>query len=305
MSAPARRDLLGIRGMQRAEVEALLCAAAAHKRARREGPLHARPLAGKVVANLFFEDSTRTRSSFEIAARALGADVLNWSAKGSSVAKGETLLDTVRTLDAMRPCALVLRHASSGAAALVAKHVRAPVVNAGDGTHEHPSQALLDALTLTERLGTLAGKTVVIAGDILHSRVARSNVHCLGLLGARVVLCGPVALMPKGIEALGAEVSYDFDRALEGCDAVMMLRVQLERMTHAFFPSAREYARRYGLNAPRAARLGPQVPVLHPGPMNRGVEISDEVAEGERSAVLDQVENGVAVRMAVLERSCA
>ena len=305
MSTPARRDLLGIRGMQKAEVEALISQAASHKRARREGPSPARPLAGKVVANLFFEDSTRTRSSFEIAARALGAAVLNWSAKGSSVAKGETLLDSVRTIDAMRPGAIVLRHASSGAAALVARHVRAPVLNGGDGTHEHPTQALADALTLTEKVGSLAGKTVVIAGDILHSRVARSNLHCLRLLGARVVLCGPVTLMPKGIETLGAEVSYDFDRALEAADAVMMLRVQLERMAHAFFPSAREYARRYGMNAHRASRLKPGVPILHPGPMNRGVEITNDVADGPQSAVLDQVENGVVVRMAVLERVCA
>jgi aspartate carbamoyltransferase catalytic subunit len=300
----ARRDLLSIRGMQRPEVEAILAAACVHKRARREGSV--RPtLAGRLVAQLFFEDSTRTRSSFEIAARALGADVLGWSARESSVAKGETLLDTARNLDAMRPSCLVVRHGASGAVALVARHVRAAVVNAGDGTHEHPSQGLLDALTLTDRLGTVEGKTVVIAGDILHSRVARSNLHCLCLLGARVVVCGPPTLVPAGIEALGAEVSWDLDACLERADAVMMLRVQRERQAHAFFPSPREYARRYGLTAARAHRLREGVPVLHPGPMNRGLEISDEAADGARSAILDQVENGVAVRMALLERSCA
>ena len=300
----ARNDLLSIRGMTRGEVEALLASAAAHKRARREGTRRDGPLSGMTVANLFFEDSTRTRSSFEIAARALGANVLGWSAKESSVAKGETLLDTARNLDAMAPAVLVVRHGSSGAVSLIAKHVRAAVVNAGDGTHEHPSQALLDALTLTEKLGALDGKTVVIAGDILHSRVARSNLHCLKLLGARVVLVAPPTLMPVGIEALGAEVSWDFDRALEGADAVMMLRMQLERQKRAFFPSTREYARRYGLNAARVALMKRGAPVLHPGPMNRGLEITSDVADGEQSAILEQVENGVPVRMAILERSC-
>ena len=262
-------------------------------------------LARRVVANLFFEDSTRTRSSFEIAARALGADVLNWSAKGSSVAKGETLIDTVRNIDAMGPSAIVIRHPSSGAADLVARHVRAAVVNAGDGTHEHPSQALLDAFTLREKLGSLEGKKILIVGDLLHSRVARSNLHCLKLLGAEVTFCGPPALAPNWLQSLGARVTHEFDGALEQADAVMMLRIQLERQQQALFPSGREYARRYGLNAARANRMKPAAIVLHPGPMNRGLEISHDVADGSRSVILEQVENGVAMRMAILERGCA
>lgn len=299
------RDLLQLRGLSRVEVEKLLEAAAAHKRARKAGQI--RPvLAHKVVANVFFEDSTRTRSSFEIAARLLGADVLNWTAKGSSVAKGETLLDTVRNIDMMGPAAMVMRHSSSGAAALVSRHVRAAVVNAGDGTHEHPSQGLLDAFTLREKLGPdLSGKQVLIVGDIVHSRVARSNVHCLRLLGAEVVLCGPPTLLPKSLEALGAQVTWELDRALPSADAVMMLRIQLERQGQGLFPSPRDYARMYGLNATRAAKMKPGAVVLHPGPMNRGLEIASEVADGERSVIFDQVENGVAVRMAVLERACA
>jgi aspartate carbamoyltransferase catalytic subunit len=298
------RHLLSIRGMSRSEVEELLESGAAHKRARKAGTPSS-PLRGKTVANLFFEDSTRTRSSFEIAARELGADVLGWSAKSSSVAKGETLLDTARNIDAMRPAAIVVRHDQSGAAALIARSVRAAVINAGDGTHEHPSQALLDALTLRERLGDLQGKRILIVGDILHSRVARSNVHCLGLLGAKVTLCGPMTMMPRGIEELGPSVSFDFDKELPEADAVMMLRLQMERQSQALFPSAREYARRYGLNGARAAKMKKGAIVMHPGPINRGVELSWDVADGERSVILDQVENGVAMRMAILERSCA
>jgi len=297
------RHLLGIDDLGRAGVEAMLARAAEHKWALSLGQKSS-ALAGVMVATVFFEDSTRTRSSFEIAAANLGAHVLSWSAKGSSVSKGETLLDTARTLDALGPCALVIRHSSSGAPHLVARHVRAAVVNAGDGTNEHPSQALLDALTLRERLATLEGKRVVIAGDVLHSRVARSNIRALSLLGAKVVLCGPPTLLPAGAEAMGCEVSSDFDRALEGADAVMVLRIQLERMGEAVFPSAREYQRHWGLNAARASRLPPWAPVLHPGPINRGVELSSEVADGPRSAILDQVANGVAVRMAILE-ACA
>ena len=301
MSAP--RHLLAIRGLARPEVEALLEQAAAFKRARKAGNVP-QELARKVVANLFFEDSTRTRSSFEIAARSLGADVLNWTAKGSSVAKGETLLDTARNIDVMGPAAIVMRHASSGAAALVAKHVRSAVVNAGDGTHEHPSQALLDAFTLKEKLGDLQGKHVLIVGDILHSRVARSNIHCLNLLGAHVTLCGPPALLPRHMDTLGAKVTWDFDEALEQADAVMMLRIQLERQKQAMFPSARDYSRRYGLNTARAARMKKHAVILHPGPINRGLEIAHEVADSDRAVILDQVENGVAMRMAVLKRSC-
>ncbi|HYV47619.1 MAG TPA: aspartate carbamoyltransferase catalytic subunit [Myxococcaceae bacterium] len=296
--------LLAIEGMTKAQVEGLLDRAAQLG----EPPLEAgggpRPLEGRVVANLFFEDSTRTRSSFEIAAKRLGAEVLNWTTKGSSVSKGETLLDTVRNIDAMGPQVIVMRHASSGAAALAARHTRAAVVNAGDGTHEHPSQALLDAFTLRRHLGALEGKRVLIVGDILHSRVARSNLRCLTLLGAKVALCGPPTLVPKEMADLGAELSFDLDEAMEGADAVMMLRVQLERQVDAMFPSPREYGRRWGLTRERADRLPEKVKVLHPGPMNRNVEIATQVADGPRSLILEQVHHGVAVRMAILE-ACA
>ncbi|MBI3183088.1 MAG: aspartate carbamoyltransferase catalytic subunit [Myxococcales bacterium] len=289
--------------MVRADLEALLSRAREHKRSIEAG-FRKTPLAGRVVANLFFEDSTRTRSSFEIAAKMLGAEVLNWSTRGSSVSKGETLLDTVRNIEAMGPLAIVIRHTSSGAPALCARHVRCAVVNAGDGMHEHPSQALLDALTLMEKLGGLDGRKVAIVGDVLHSRVARSNLHCLIKLGAQVVLCGPPTLMPSGIEALGARVTYDLTAALEGADAVMLLRIQLERQGESMFPSAREYARSYGLDAARAARLEEGAVVMHPGPINRGVELAPDVADGPKSVILYQVTNGVAVRMAILE-ACA
>jgi aspartate carbamoyltransferase catalytic subunit len=296
--------LLAIEGMGRSDLEALLSRAQEHKRSLATPAKRREPLAGRVVANLFFEDSTRTRSSFEIAAKLLGAEVLNWTTRGTSVSKGETLLDTVRNIDVMGPVALVIRHASSGAPLLVSRHVRASVVNAGDGTHEHPSQGLLDAFTLLERLGTVEGKTIAIVGDILHSRVARSNLHCLKALGAHVVLCGPPTLLPQGLEALGAKVTHDFGAALEGADAVMMLRIQLERQTESLFPSAREYGRLYGMTVARAGKLKEGAIILHPGPINRGVELAPEVADGPRSVILDQVENGVAVRMAILE-ACA
>jgi aspartate carbamoyltransferase catalytic subunit len=297
MSPRARRDVLGIRELGRAGVVEIL-ERAAQLKATPGGPR----LAGKVVANLFFEDSTRTRLSFETAAKSLGAEVLNWTARGSSVSKGETLVDTARNIAALGVHAIVVRHSSSGAAHLLARAVGPSVLNAGDGTHEHPSQALLDAFTMQERLGSLQGRRVAIVGDILHSRVARSNVLCLGHLGAQVVLCGPPTMMPQGVEALGAEVSFDFDRALERCDAVMMLRIQLERQAEALFPSPREYTRRYGLTVARAQRLKEGAVILHPGPMNRGLEIADEVADWPRSVILHQVANGVFVRQALLER---
>lgn len=303
MDASARH-LLGIRGLGREDIARILRRAQALKQARRDRTVPP-VLTDVVVATLFFEDSTRTRASFEIAAQSLGAKILSWSAKGSSAAKGETLIDTVRNIDAMGPGILVLRHPSSGAAALAAKHVRAAVVNAGDGTHEHPSQALLDALTLQERLGDLAGKRILIVGDILHSRVARSNLHCLNALGAEVTVCGPATLLPRGIETLGARTSWHLDAELPQADAVMMLRIQLERQQQALFPSQREYARLYGLNAARVARMKPQAIILHPGPVNRGVEISHDALDDPRSVILEQVENGVAVRMAILERSGA
>ena len=257
-------------------------------------------LRGRTVVNLFFEDSTRTRTSFELAAKRLSADVVTFSAKGSSVSKGETLKDTAATLEAMGADAVVVRHGMSGAPHRLASWVAGHVVNAGDGTHEHPTQALLDAYTIRDRLGRLEGLRVVLVGDVLHSRVARSNVRLLSTLGAQVVLVAPPTLLPVGVEAWPAEASSDLDASLPGADVVMCLRVQRERQSGAFFPSVREYARRYGLDARRAAVLPEHAVVMHPGPMNRGVEIAAEVADSPRSTVTEQVANGVSVRMAVL-----
>jgi aspartate carbamoyltransferase catalytic subunit len=268
------------------------------------------PLRGRTVVNLFFEDSTRTRSSFEIAGKWLSADVINVSAKGSSASKGESLRDTVLTVEAMGVDALVVRHPASGAAARIDGWVDCPVINAGDGTHEHPTQALLDAYTLRGRLGELAERHVAIIGDITHSRVARSNVLLLRTLGARVTIVAPPTLMPSGVASWPCETSWDLDAVLSGkafgdVDAVMMLRVQRERMSGGYFPTEREYAIGYGLSPDRLDLLGDAVPVLHPGPMNRGLEISSAAADGARSVVLDQVKAGVAVRMAVLYRLVA
>jgi aspartate carbamoyltransferase catalytic subunit len=268
------------------------------------------PLRGRTIVNLFFEDSTRTRSSFEIAGKWLSADVINVSAKGSSVSKGESLRDTVRTVAALGVDALVVRHNASGAVHRLAGWVDCHVVNAGDGTHEHPTQALLDAYALRTRLGELADRHVVIVGDVTHSRVARSNVLLLHTLGARVTLVAPPTLMPAGVATWTCETSWDLDATLSGkahgdVDAVMMLRVQRERMSGGYFPTEREYAISYGLSPDRLDLLAEHVPVLHPGPMNRGLEISSLAADGPRSIVLDQVQAGVAVRMAVLYRLLA
>ncbi len=262
-------------------------------------------LRGRTVVNLFYEDSTRTRISFEAAAKRLSADVINFAAKGSSVSKGESLKDTALTLQAMGADAIVVRHHSSGAPhrLAAAQWTHGSVVNAGDGTHEHPTQALLDAFTMRRHLGDLAGRRVTIVGDVLHSRVARSNALLLSTLGAEVTLVGPPTLLPFGVESWPVETSYDLDSAIAKSDAVMMLRVQRERMHlegGGFFPSAREYSRRYGLDARRMAMLPDHTLVLHPGPMNRGMEISADVADSTRSVIVEQVSNGVAVRMAVL-----
>ena len=263
-------------------------------------------LRGRTVVNLFFEDSTRTRISFEAAAKRLSADVINFSAKGSSVAKGESLKDTALTLEAMGADAVVIRHSASGAAHRLAGWVRGSVVNAGDGTHEHPTQALLDAFTIRRRLkgaargGGLDGIRVTIVGDVLHSRVARSNVLLLSTLGAEVTLAAPPTLLPLAVDTWPCAVSYDLDTELPKSDVVMMLRVQQERMTAAYFPSVREYSRRYGLDAARMARLPDHAIVMHPGPMNRGVEIAADVADSARSMIVEQVANGVTTRMAVL-----
>jgi aspartate carbamoyltransferase catalytic subunit len=256
-------------------------------------------LRGKTVINLFYEASTRTRTSFELAGKRLSADVINISTSTSSVVKGETLLDTARNIEAMKSDIIILRHPCSGAPEYLASRVKSSVINAGDGAHEHPTQALLDLFTMRERLGRIEGITVVIVGDILHSRVARSNIYGLLALGAEVRLCGPPTMMPAGIERLGVKVYSDTDRAVEGADVVMMLRLQLERQQAGLFPGVREYARLYGLNQARLKRAKPQALVMHPGPMNRGVEIASDVADGP-SVILDQVTNGVAVRMAVM-----
>jgi aspartate carbamoyltransferase catalytic subunit len=257
-------------------------------------------LRGRTVVNLFYEDSTRTRMSFELAAKRLSADVINFAAKGSSVSKGESLKDTAWTLEAMGADAVVIRHHASGAPHRLAGWIKGSVINAGDGTHEHPTQALLDAYTMRERTGRLEGLRVTIVGDVIHSRVARSNVWLLQTLGADVTLVAPPTLLPVGVDTWPAQITYDLDSVLPKTDVVMMLRVQRERMGAAYFPSTREYSRRYGLDAERMALMPPDSIVMHPGPMNRGVEIAAEVADSPRSTIVDQVTNGVSVRMALL-----
>jgi aspartate carbamoyltransferase catalytic subunit len=303
------RDLLGIGRLERHEILFLLQEAQQWVGWNRQAAKHAELLSGLTVINAFFENSTRTLLSFEIAGKRLGADVVNMHAAQSSVKKGETLIDTAITLNAMRADAIVIRHASSGATQLIAGKVDCPVLNAGDGQHEHPTQALLDALALREALTArgqaaedFTGLTVVICGDVMHSRVARSNLLCLQALGASVRLCAPPALMPAGVEAMGAEVFHDFDAALAGADVVMMLRLQSERMSGQFIPSPREYHHLYGLTRRRLAKAAPDALVMHPGPMNRGVEIDSEVADMlDRSIITRQVEMGVAIRMACLD----
>lgn len=254
------------------------------------------------IANLFFENSTRTKLSFELAEKRLSADVVNFSSSGSSVSKGETLIDTVNNILAMKIDMVVMRHPNPGAAHFLSKKVKASILNAGDGTHEHPTQALLDAFSIREKLGEVAGKKVVIVGDILHSRVALSNIYCLQKLGAEVMVCGPTTLIPKYIQSLNVKVEHDLQRALEWCDVANMLRIQLERQggSHALFPSLREYTMMFGLNKDRLDKLDKEITILHPGPINRGVEITSDVADSEHSIILHQVENGVAIRMAVL-----
>jgi aspartate carbamoyltransferase catalytic subunit len=293
------RHLLGIEPLEPTEILTILDTADALREIL-DRPIKKVPaLRGKTVVNLFYEPSTRTRSSFEIAERVLSADSLSIATAASSVTKGETLLDTARNLEAMNPDMVIMRHASSGAPHMLARHCRFSVVNAGDGAHEHPTQALLDALTMRQKKGRLKGLRVAIVGDILHSRVARSNLWLLTKLGASVVLAGPPTLIPPGLEGM-AEVTHRIDEALEGADVVMMLRIQLERMSGGFFPTTREYHRVFGLTEERVRRAKKDVLVMHPGPMNRGVEIASEVADGPYSVILDQVTNGVAVRMAVL-----
>ena len=293
------RHLLGIEPLSPGDIQTILDTAQGLREIL-DRPIKKVPaLRGKTVVNLFYEASTRTRASFEVAEKVLSADSLSIATSTSSVQTGETLLDTAKNLEAMNPDMIVIRHSSSGAPHFLARHCRSAIVNAGDGAHEHPTQALLDALTLRQRKGRLRDLKVAIVGDILHSRVARSNIWLLSKMGAQVRLCAPPTLIPPGIEAL-APVTYRIEEAVEGADAIMMLRIQLERMTGGFFPSLREYHLRFGLTAERVRRARKDVLILHPGPMNRGVEISSEVADGPYSVILDQVTNGVAVRMAVL-----
>ena len=298
-----RKDLLGIRELNASEITHILDTAEGFRDISRREIKKVPTLRGRTVINLFFEPSTRTRTSFEIAAKRLSADAINISASTSSVTKGETLLDTARNLEAMSPDCIVVRHSSAGAPHQLARVCRAGVINAGDGAHEHPTQALLDALTIRERKGRIAGLKVAIIGDILHSRVARSNIHLLTKLGATVSVAGPGTLVPAEFGELveeGVVVERYIEDAIAGADVVMILRIQRERQDAAFFPSMREYAVHYGLNLKRLAGAEPDAIVMHPGPMNRGIEIASDVADGTRSLILDQVSNGLAVRMAVL-----
>ncbi len=295
------QHLLAISDLSPDEISALLNLGDRYVELNRQIEKKQSTLRGRTQINLFFEASTRTQSSFELAGKRLSADVMNMSVKGSSVAKGETLLDTAVTLNAMHPDILVVRHSASGAAELLAQKVGCAVVNAGDGQHEHPTQALLDALTIRRRLGKLQGLNVAICGDILHSRVARSNIHLLQKMGAYVRLVAPSTLLPADADRLGAEVFRNMAGGLEGADVVMMLRLQLERMDGRFVPSTREYYRFFGLDAEKLSWARPDALVMHPGPMNRGVEIDSEVADGVQSVIREQVEMGVAIRMAVLD----
>jgi aspartate carbamoyltransferase catalytic subunit len=295
------RHLLGIRDLSPSDIELLLDRADAAVAISRRPDKKTSSLRGRTQINLFYEASTRTQSSFELAGKRLGADVMNMAVGSSSVKKGETLIDTAITLNAMRPDILIIRHASAGAAALLAQKVGCSVVNAGDGTHEHPTQALLDALTIRRAKGRIAGLSVAICGDILHSRVARSNILLLNALSAGVRVVAPSTLLPAGIEQMGVTVCRTMAEGLEGADVVMMLRLQRERMSGAFVPSVREYFRYFGLDADKLKAAAPDALVMHPGPMNRGVEIASEIADGPQSVIQEQVEMGVAVRMAVME----
>jgi aspartate carbamoyltransferase catalytic subunit len=294
------RHLLGIDGLDAGEISLILDTAEAMKEIGTRSVKKVPTLRGRTVVNLFFEPSTRTRTSFEIAEKRLSADTLSIATSTSSVSKGETLLDTVRNLEAMAPDMIVMRHASSGAPHLLARMCRSAIVNAGDGMHEHPTQALLDAFTIREHKGRLSGLKVAIIGDLLHSRVLRSNLLLLKTMGAEVWACGPATLVPVGLDRLAAHVTTSVDEAVDGADVVMMLRIQQERMHGHFFPSVREYFSLFGLTVERLRRAASDAIVMHPGPMNRGVEIDSEVADGPGSVILEQVSNGVAVRMAVL-----
>ena len=299
----SHKHLLSIADLSVDDIETVLAKADTNFDEARKRPKKSDSLRGRTIINVFFESSTRTRSSFEVAGKRLGADVVNISVSTSSVSKGETLLDTVKNLEVMRADAMIIRHQASGAPNFVAAHTRASILNAGDGMHEHPTQALLDALTIRRRFGTLSGLTVAICGDIVHSRVARSNAILLGTMGSRVRLCGPRTMLPRQAELLGATTTVHarLDEAIQDADVVMMLRIQNERVYGPVMASTREYSRTFGLNTKRLEGAKPTAIVMHPGPINRGVELDTGLADGARSVVLEQVEAGVAVRMAVLE----
>jgi aspartate carbamoyltransferase catalytic subunit len=294
------KHLLGIKDLTKEDIELIFQTADNFKEVINRPIKKVPSLRDITVANIFFENSTRTKLSFELAEKRLSADVVNFSSSGSSVSKGETLIDTVNNILAMKVDMVVMRHPKPGAAVFLSKHINANVINAGDGTHEHPTQALLDAFSIREKLGSVEGKKVVIVGDILHSRVALSNIFCLQKLGAEVMVCGPKTLIPKYMNELGVKVEHDLIKALNWCDVANMLRIQLERQDIKYFPSLREYSMLYGLNRTILDGLDKEIVVMHPGPINRGVEITSDVADSKQSIILDQVENGVAVRMAVL-----
>jgi len=297
--------LLGLEDLSGEQISQLLDQAEQFVGVGREAPRRT-DLAGKVVANLFYEPSTRTKISFSLAARRLGADILDFSPSGSSTAKGESFIDTARNIEAMGIDAVVVRHASAGAPHLLTKHLlpHVRVINAGDGAHEHPTQGLLDIFTIRRARGTIAGLTVALVGDIAHSRVARSNIHGLVKLGAKVIVCGPTTLVPREVESLGVELAHNLNDVLPRCDVINLLRVQFERQRTGLFPSVREYAHLFGMNGERMKRAKPGMVILAPGPINRGVELTQDVADGPNSVILDQVTNGLAVRMAVLSAVC-
>ena len=300
MSTLSVNNLLGIKNLQKQDINLIFKTADNFKDVINRPIRKVPSLRDITIANLFFENSTRTRLSFELAEKRLSADILNFSAGSSSVKKGETLVDTVNNILAMKVDMIVLRHPDAGASTFLSKYIKIPIINAGDGTHEHPTQALLDAYSIREKYGNVKDKKVVIIGDILHSRVALSNIFCLKMLGAKVKVCGPPTLMPKYIESLGVIYEPDLIAALEWCDVANMLRIQLERQKTNLFPSLKEYSMMYGLNKSRLDSLSKQITIMHPGPINRGVEITSEVADSKQAIILDQVENGVAIRMAVL-----
>jgi aspartate carbamoyltransferase catalytic subunit len=294
------KHLIGIKQLSEADIQLIFETADTFKEVINRPIKKVPTLRDTTIANIFFENSTRTRVSFELAEKRLSADVVNFSSSASSVSKGETLVDTVKNILSMKVDMVVMRHPSPGACMFLAKHIDASIVNAGDGTHEHPTQALLDAFSIREKLGDVKGKNIAIVGDILHSRVALSNIFCLQKLGAKVKVCGPPTLIPKYIHALGVEVEYNLDKVLQWADVVNMLRIQMERQQINYFPSLREYAMQYGLSSERLEKTGKQIVVMHPGPINRGVEITSELADSKHAIILNQVENGVAIRMAIL-----